>query len=119
MELTAQAEIGLGRRRNKRLPLHIPVVVCRRVNGQSLIIEQTNTLVVNAYGALITLASRLELDGTILLVNKGTQQQQDCRVAYVSLDVDGKWNVGLAFMRPAPNFWPAYFPLIDLEPLSH
>jgi hypothetical protein len=23
---------------------------------------------------------------------------------------DGKWSVGVAFIRPAPNFWEIYFP---------
>jgi hypothetical protein len=67
--------------------------------------EETETLLVNASGGLLALDSRVALGDTIFITNKATQQEQECRVAYLARDMHGKLRVGAAFNRPAPHFW--------------
>jgi hypothetical protein len=67
--------------------------------------EETTTLLVNASGGLMTLESKVALGDTVFITNKATQQEQECRVAYVGRDAQGKVRVGAAFKNPAPHFW--------------
>ncbi len=104
-------------RRSKRLSLCVAVRVYGRTRKNAFH-EETYTLSVNANGALIVLAARVELGQTILLVNKATQEEQECRVVHVGPTADGKTKVGLAFKHTAPNFWHINFPPITQKPLS-
>jgi hypothetical protein len=92
-------------RSSKRISLHIPVLVCGLSKEESSFSEDTTSLLVNGSGGLLTLNSRVALGDTIFITNKATQQEQECRVVYVTRDVYGKLRVGAAFKRPAPNFW--------------
>lgn len=92
-------------RSSKRISLHLPVLVYGWSNDEGSFHEDTRTLVVNASGALLGLNSRVALGETIFIRNKATQQEQECRVAYVERDVYGKLRVGAAFHRPVPHFW--------------
>lgn len=47
---------------------------------------------------------------TILVENKRTRQEQECRIVNVNPAPDGKWAAGVAFVHPAPGFWEIYFP---------
>jgi hypothetical protein len=67
--------------------------------------EETQTLVVNGSGALVTLSARVEVGEALFIVNKHTREEQECRVAYVKKGIDGKDQVGLAFKLEAPEFW--------------
>ena len=92
-------------RSGKRISLHIPVLVYGWSKDESSFHEETTTLLVNASGGLMTLESKVALGDTIFITNKATQQEQECRVAYVGRDVHGKVRVGAAFKNPAPHFW--------------
>lgn len=92
-------------RSGKRISLHIPVLVYGWSKDESSFHEETTTLLVNASGGLLTLDSKVALGDTIFITNKATQQEQECRVAYVERDVYGKVRVGAAFKNPAPHFW--------------
>jgi len=65
---------------------------------------------VNASGGLVALAAKVGLGDTIFLVNQATEEEQECRVAYVGLEVRGITRVGIAFKRPAANFWRIHRP---------
>jgi len=67
--------------------------------------ENTSTLLVNASGGLVALTTRVSLGGTIFIVNKATQEEQECRVAYVGPELKGKTSVGIAFKYPVASFW--------------
>jgi hypothetical protein len=67
--------------------------------------EDTSTLLVNASGGLVALTTRVSLGGTIFVVNKATQEEQECRVAYVGPQLKGKTSVGIAFKYPVASFW--------------
>ena len=72
--------------------------------------EFTRTRSVNAYGGSLALAARVEKGQSILVVNRNTGEEQECRVACVGLLKDGKWTVGIEFSEPAQNFWRIRFP---------
>ena len=67
--------------------------------------EEATTLLVNASGGLITLGARVNVGDTIFVVNKSTQGEQECRVAYVGPELDGKLRIGFAFKQQVPSFW--------------
>ncbi len=88
-------------RSSKRISLHVPVLVYGWSKDEGSFHEETETLLVNASGCLLAPNSRVGLGDTIFITNKATQQEQECRVAYVERDVHGKLRVGAAFSRPA------------------
>jgi hypothetical protein len=104
------SEAKSGQRLSKRLFLCVPVFVYRSAGDRSAFREETSTLVVNASGGLVALAAKVGLGDTIFLVNKATEEEQECRVAYVGLEVRGITRVGIAFKRPAASFWRIHRP---------
>jgi hypothetical protein len=92
-------------RSSTRISLHLPVLVYGWSDAEASFHEDTTTLLVNASGGLVTLASKVELGSTLFVVNKSTQQEQECRVACIGPEFEGKLKVGVAFKRPVPNFW--------------
>jgi hypothetical protein len=101
-----------ARRRSQRLLLQVGVTV-RREAQKGAFSEETSTLVVNAHGALVALAAPAQSGETLFLLNKSTQEERSCRVAYLGPQADGKAQVGLEFVEPAPNFWHISFPPED------
>jgi hypothetical protein len=104
-ESTAAIRLAPQPRSSKRLSLHVPVLVYGWSKDESSFHEETSTLLVNASGGLVALTTKVTLGGTIFIVNKVTQEEQECRVAYVGPELKGKTWVGVAFKRPAADFW--------------
>jgi len=92
-------------RASKRISLHVPVLVYGWSKQEGSFHEDTSTLLVNASGALVALNSRVAVGETIFILNKATQEEQECRVAYAERDVYGKLRVGASFRKPAAHFW--------------
>lgn len=97
-------------RRSKRLGLAMPVFVFGQSIFQETFSESTRTISVNAYGGAFRIGVRVEKGQSILLVNRMTRQEQECRVAHVGVLKDGKWTVGVEFAKPNLNFWRVHFP---------
>ena len=104
------ARMPKASRRSKRVSLRVPVVVY----GQNRIVgtfrEETSTNLVSAHGGLIALTARVGVGETVLVVNKATQEEQECRVVYVGPLEGPKKKVGVALLRSSPNFWGLDFP---------
>jgi hypothetical protein len=92
-------------RSSPRISIRIPVMAYGWSHDEISFHEDTTTLLVNASGGLITLKAQVAVGGTIFVVNKSTQTEQECRVAYVGPEFEGKLRVGFAFKRQAPSFW--------------
>ena len=92
-------------RSGKRASLRMSVVVYGWAKNQGAFHEDTETLLVNASGGLVTLSAKVEPGEALFVVNKNTREEQECRVAYVQPEKEGKSKVGLAFKRPVPGFW--------------
>ncbi len=75
-------------------------------------------LSVNAHGGAIALAARVGPGQSILLVNKSTGEEQECRVVDVGSLQDGKWTVGIELVEPVANFWKINFPACAPKQLS-
>jgi|ERR1700733_12550623 hypothetical protein len=100
-----------SRRRSRRVLLSVPVTVsCESPTGKFT--EKTQTLVVNAHGALITLAAKV-IQGQALLISDSASTPRDCHVVYIGPTVEGRTQYGVEFKQPAPNFWHITFPPDD------
>jgi hypothetical protein len=75
--------------------------------------EETNTLVVNAHGALILLANPVARGQVLAITNCATRQKLTCRVAYLEPTQGGRTQVGIEFTQPSPGFWQINFPPED------
>jgi hypothetical protein len=104
------AKIFKVRRRSKRLHLRIPVAVYGHNRKIGAFREETETDVVNANGGLVALAAGVGMGDTVLVVNKATQEEQQCRVVYVAPLEGPKKKVGFELLRWAPYFWRVDFP---------
>jgi PilZ domain len=103
-----------NRRRSQRAILSLPITV--RIEDGSLDApheEATQTLVVNAHGALIAIAGKVEKGQKVRLTNRTTQQECTCRVMYLGPVSGGKTQVGVEFDEPSPTFWRMTFPPDD------
>jgi hypothetical protein len=75
--------------------------------------EDTRTLVVNAHGALIALATPVVAGQNILVANKATRNTMDCRIVYLGNSQDGKTQMGIEFTKAVATFWQIDFPPDD------
>jgi len=99
-----------ARRRSKRIHLRIPVAVYGQNRAAGTFREETATDIVNANGGVVALSSRVALGEIFLVVNRATQEEQQCRVAYVGPQEGEKKKIGFALLRSAPHFWRVDFP---------
>jgi len=100
-------------RRTQRVIIRIPVLVKAPVQGEPPLTEDTFTLVVNAHGALLSLAMKVRPGQRIILRNWATTKEQECRVVHVRENPFGKNEVGISFPFPNPHFWNLDFPPPD------
>lgn len=91
------------RRRSKRVKIRIAVVV--RSQEKRTLSEKTHTLLVNAHGALLLLGIPVSVNKFVVLENPSTGQEILCRVTHVGTEFMGKAQVGIEFIKPAPEFW--------------
>jgi len=98
------------KRRGQRAFLRVPVIVRGLTTENNPFDEQTQTLVVGPYGALLNLAAKVERGQAIQLTNRATRETQECRIVYVGQRAEGKGDVAVEFAEAAPNFWQVTFP---------
>jgi hypothetical protein len=77
--------------------------------------EFTRMVSVSAHGGLLALAARVHKSQTILVVNRNTREEQECRVVHLGPVQDGKGTVGIEFAHAAADFWKIHFPPIIPE----
>ncbi|HEY0704731.1 MAG TPA: hypothetical protein VGD60_18300 [Candidatus Acidoferrales bacterium] len=99
-------------RRSMRILLSVPVTVDGKVSDQGFC-EDTRTLVVNAHGALISLAASVSTGQTIKIVNSATHDCRDCRIVYMGSAQAGRRQLGVEFLEPSSSFWQIDFPPDD------
>jgi hypothetical protein len=102
-----------GRRRSMRVLLSVPIHVRGKNAENKDFTEETRTLVVNAHGALISLAARVVADQSIIVENKATNQILECRVVYLGTSQARKTQMGIEFSKPSTRFWQIDFPPDD------
>jgi hypothetical protein len=87
-------------------------VVGQSVNGKAFR-QETRTTVVNAHGAQLMLATTIEIQPSILLINKKTGAKAQCRVVYQKRVESEKSELGIEFLEPQHRFWGIAFPPED------
>ena len=106
------------RRRSQRVLMQVPV----RIRGKSAqgaeFDEHTETLAINAHGALILLNARLTSGAVVHMKHNKTEEEQECQVAFLGPVRGGKAEIGLEFTAPRPTFWRVAFPPEDWTPKS-
>jgi len=96
----------------------MPIAVIASGPDKKMVREQTNTLVVNAHGALIHLDLPVRIGQVVILQNPETFEEQSCRVIRVNPVLGSRTEVGIEFLKPAANFWRVTFPPEDWAPHS-
>ena len=104
-----------ARRRSKRLRLTVPVEIIAFEGETELFRESTQMHSVNAPGGLIVMAAPVTVGQVLRLVNRSTQEQQECRVVNLETTESNKWAAGIEFVQPAAagNFWQISFPPLN------
>ena len=92
-------------RSSARLSLRVPVVVYGFTKKCGAFHEETDTLTVNASGALVMLKTKREIGDSVFLIHKSSRNEQEVRVVYVDPYSERETKVGLAFKHPIPDFW--------------
>src|SRR3982075_1566298 len=99
-----------NRRRSQRVIVSVPVTVSNEGGSREAAFqEETQTLVVNAHGAMIALAAKVVKGQTLRVKNRATQEEQQCKVVYLGPASGGKAQVGVDFTSKAPDFWRIAF----------
>jgi PilZ domain len=106
-------QLDPGRRRSMRVLLSVPIQVTGKTKDAEMFQEETRTLVVNAHGALISLAAKVVAGQQIQMTNPATKRTMVCRVVYVGNPAVGKMQMGVEFVEPCPWFWQIDFPPDD------
>jgi hypothetical protein len=105
-----------SKRRSQRVLMQVAVRI-RGTDAQGKSIdEETETLAINAHGALVMLQARFTSGSKILLQHKRTQEEQECHVVFLGPVRAGKAEIGLEFSSPHPTFWRVAFPPEDWTP---
>src|SRR5713226_8895103 len=107
-----------ARRRSRRVLMQVPLRL-RGVDAQGQNFEEfTETLAINAHGALVLLAARVTSGGAVHIRHNKTEEEQECHVAFLGPVRGGKAEIGLEFTAPRPTFWRVAFPPEDWTPRS-
>ena len=105
-----------ARRRSQRVLMQVALRL-RGVDAQGQNFEEfTETLAINAHGALVLLAARVTSGSAIQMRHNMTEEEQECHVAFLGPVRSGKSEVGLEFSVPRPTFWRVAFPPEDWSP---
>jgi hypothetical protein len=102
-----------GRRRSMRVLLSVPILVTGKTVDNKDFREETRTLVVNAHGALISLAAGVASGQRFTVHNKATEQSIECKIVYLGNPQAGKTQMGIEFVKPLASFWQIDFPPDD------
>ncbi|HVO57895.1 MAG TPA: hypothetical protein VMT51_09395 [Dongiaceae bacterium] len=107
-----------ARRRSQRVLMQVGVKIHGLDAKGQAFEEETDTLAINAHGALVLLQTRITNGSILTLQNKTTKEEQECIVAFLGPVRANKAEVGLEFSSRRPQFWRVAFPPEDWTPKS-
>lgn len=102
-----------GKRRSERVLIDVPLIICGNAADKKPFREETFTVTVSAHGALVVLASKVELGQTVKLTKTKSDDEREATVAFLGPPYAGLSTVGLQFEKPSPEFWPVSTPPAD------
>jgi hypothetical protein len=104
------------RRRSQRVLMQVAIRL-RGADAQGQNFEEfTETLAINAHGALVLITARVTSGSVIQMRHNKTEEEQECHVVFLGPVRSGKAEVGLEFSVPRPAFWRVAFPPEDWSP---
>ena len=112
MASTPSSPSGPARRRSQRVFIQTKVVVFGKAGAQQFQ-EETATQAVNAHGALVLLKQPVTHGQRLVLTNATTHEDVECRVVFLGPKQGDQTQIGVEFLKPAPNFWHISFPPED------
>ncbi len=107
-----------ARRRSQRVLMQVGIRVRGKDAQGNDFEEGTETLAINAHGALILLSARVISGAVVHMKHNKTEEEQQCHVAFLGPVRSGKAEIGVEFTTPSPNFWRVAFPPEDWSPKS-
>jgi hypothetical protein len=102
---TTPAPPQAERRRCARWNAHVPVFVYGHACSQAPFHEVAYSAVVSERGALLIMTTAVPVGEKLLLANRVTQANQECRVVHVGLRDGPSVEVAIEFTDAAPQFW--------------
>jgi len=93
--------------------IDMPVEVFAQAENGKMFREETRTTNVSAHGALLILGSPVQIKPSVLLINKTTRIEVQCRVISLKETEKGKVELCVEFLIPQPRFWGISFPPED------
>lgn len=118
MTASPASSFQTNRRRSQRVVARIRIKVLRRESADSTFSEDTQTLSVNAHGALLALAMSVHPGEALTLKNSVSSEEKLVRVVRVSNAPTSPKEVAVEFASPAPRFWHIDFPPPDWKALQ-
>jgi len=106
------------RRRSQRVLMQVGVQISGNDAQGRYFREDTDTLAINAHGALVLLRARITSGCTLKVRHEGTKEEQECHVVFLGPVRGEKAEIGLEFSVPRPQFWRVTFPPEDWTPKS-
>jgi hypothetical protein len=106
------------RRRSQRVLMRVGVQVSGTDAEGRTFREATDTLAINAHGALILLNARITSGSLLKLQHGQTGEEQECQVVFLGPVRGEKAEIGLEFTTARPQFWRVTFPPEDWTPKS-
>ena len=103
----------VSRRRSSRVSIDVPVEIFGHEANGKVFRAETRTITVNAHGARLILTLTMDLKPSILLINRKTSLEVQCRVIYQKENEKGNAEIGVEFITPQPRFWGIAFPPED------
>src|SRR6266851_1806399 len=105
-----------AKRRSQRVLMQVGIRL-RGKDAQGKEFEElTQTLAINAHGALVLLTARLSSGAVVHMRHNKTEEEQECHVAFLGPVRGGRAEIGLEFTAPRPTFWRVAFPPEDWTP---
>ena len=100
-------QLDKDRRRSRRWLHDVRLIVRGESRGNVPFQEKTYATSVSTHGALMILSTIVTEGQTLSLINPRTQDEIEGRVVRFGPPYRGLTQVGVEFVRPAQEFWPA------------
>src|SRR5579859_6049759 len=91
------------RRRSQRVLMQVPVRVRGTDSQGNPFDEETETLAINAHGALTLINARVTSGSKILLQHRRTQEEQECHVVFLGPCARAKPRLVWSFLTRGPH----------------
>jgi hypothetical protein len=110
---TTPSKALINSRRSERVVARIRVQVRKQAEGDATMLEVGHTLVVNAHGALLYLAMKVQVNELLAIRNMYSKEERHSRVVRIGKDEASQNEVAIEFTEAAPHFWHIDFPPSD------